>query len=151
MTNEHDKLLQSSFSGPLPFCRGVLPVTPNDLLLYYGKDENTRCDRYLFILDIADILSSQTSLLNPSLESLERLVKACDPATFGRNKEDVYDESYRKARKLNVGSFMVGLDIVRLGLIKIIRENLVLGEASAKPVRAELYNLNVYGGIYFTH
>ena len=63
----------------------------------------------------------------------------------------MYDESYRKARKLNAGSFMVGLDVVRLGLIKIIRENLVLGEASAKPVRAELYNLNVYGSVHYAH
>lgn len=91
------------------------------------------------------------NLFYPSSESLQLLDKACDPATFGRNKEDVYDESYRKARKLNVGSFMIGLDVVRLGLIKVIRENLVLGEESAKPVRAELYNLNVYGDIYYTH
>ena len=94
-------------------------------------------------------ISSQISLFYPSSESLELLDKACDPATFGRNKEDIYDESYRKARKLDVGSFMIGLDIVRLGLIKIIRENLVLGEEAAKPVRAELYNLNVYGGILY--
>ena len=73
------------------------------------------------------------------------LAKACDPATFGRNKDDVYDESYRKAKKLDAGSFIVGLDVVKLGLINVIRENLIFGEKSAKPVRAELYNLNVYG------
>lgn len=88
---------------------------------------------------------SRLSLSHPSSESLELLVEACDPATFGKNKEDVYDESYRKAMKLNAGSFVVGLDVVRLGLIEIIRENLILGEESGRPVRAELYNLNVYG------
>jgi hypothetical protein len=81
---------------------------------------------------------------------LERLVKACDPATFGKNAEDVYDESYRKAKKLSRDSFMVRLDIVGLGLIKIIRENLLFGEASERAVRAELYNLNIYGHFY-TH
>ena len=45
---------------------------------------------------------------------------------------------------------MVRLDIVGLGLIKIIRENLIFGETSERAVRAELYNLNVYGHFY-TH
>lgn len=81
---------------------------------------------------------------------MKPLVKACDPATFGKNKEHVYDEFYRKAKKLSSNSFMVRLDLVGLGLIKIIRENLLLGEASGRAVRAELYNLNVYGRSY-TH
>ena len=81
---------------------------------------------------------------------MERLVKACDPATFGKNKEDVYDEFYRKAKKLSSDSFMVRLDLVGLGLIKIIRENLMFGETSERAVRAELYNLNIYG-YFYTH
>ena len=97
------------------------------------------------VINIADNNSSRISLCDPPSEALELLAKACDPATFGRNKDDVYDESYRKAKKLNAGSFIVGLDVVKLGLIDVIRENLILGEKSAKPVRAELYNLNVYG------
>ncbi|KAF8348606.1 hypothetical protein F5887DRAFT_1157051 [Amanita rubescens] len=134
MTKEHLRSLQQFSSGYVPFCRGVLPVTPNDLLLYYGKGEN----------------ASRISLFDPPSESLGLLEKACDPATFGRNKDDVYDESYRKAKKLNADSFMVGLDVVKLGLINVIRENLILGEKSARPVRAELYNLNVYGeGSFF--
>lgn len=90
-------------------------------------------------------ISSRLSLFYPPSQSLESLANACDPATFGRNKEDVYDESYRKAKKLNTGSFMVGLDLARLGLPRIISEALVVGQTSPKSVRAELYNLNIYG------
>ncbi|KAF8348607.1 hypothetical protein F5887DRAFT_950957 [Amanita rubescens] len=136
VTVEHSQLLRKSFSSTFPFCRGVLPVAPNDLLLYYGSgnDESAR----------------RLNLFYPPSQSLELLVKACDPATFGRNKEDVYDESYRKAKKLNTGSFMVGLDVVRLGLPRIISEALVVGQTSPKSVRAELYKLNIYGeGSFF--
>ena len=83
------------------------------------------------------------NLFHPSPEALERLADACDPATFGINDQDVYDESYRKAGKLSAGEFSTGLDVVNL--IKIVRNNLLRGRQAQKPVRAELYNLNVYG------
>ena len=31
------------------------------------------------------------------VEALNQLERACEPATFGRNAEDVLDETYRKA------------------------------------------------------
>lgn len=49
VTDEHLRLLRESSSKPLPFCRGVLPVTPNDLVLYYGKDEDARCRIYFLL------------------------------------------------------------------------------------------------------
>lgn len=55
MTDEHLRQLQEYSSGYVPFCRGVLPVTPNDLLLYYGKGENARYRRcFLPIINNAD-------------------------------------------------------------------------------------------------
>jgi hypothetical protein len=38
-------------------------------------------------------------------EDLDLLTAACDPATFGRGNEDVYDESYRKAVKMDASNF----------------------------------------------
>jgi hypothetical protein len=35
----------------------------------------------------------------------KHLSDACQPATFGVNKEDVLDESYRKAGKMDVTDF----------------------------------------------
>jgi hypothetical protein len=42
--------------------------------------------------------------------SLEPLVASCQPATFGRNNEDILDESYRKAGKLDRSQFSLSLD-----------------------------------------
>jgi hypothetical protein len=42
LTNSQVKRLRNSIADPLPFCSGVVPVTPNDLLMYYGKGENAR-------------------------------------------------------------------------------------------------------------
>jgi hypothetical protein len=88
------------------------------------------------------------NLFRPSPEVLEQLTNACDPATFGINDQDVYDESYRKAGKLSAGEFSTGLDVGNL--VKIVRNNLLCGMQAQKPVRAELYNLNVYGHLLFS-
>ena len=41
------------------------------------------------------------------------------------------------------------LDIKAVGLIDLIRERLLRGSKDDKVIRAELYNLNVYGREYF--
>ncbi len=65
--------------------------------------------------------------------------------TLGFKGEDVYDESYRKAGKLDWTSFRPMLNISSLGLVSIVRDGLLHGMEAQKPIRAELYNLNVYG------
>ena len=77
--------------------------------------------------------------------ALVHLAQACDPASFGRNGEDVHDESYRKAGKLDRGTFSVDLDLEKNGLMGVIRDNLLGGKDLQKTVLAELYKLNVYG------
>lgn len=57
----------------------------------------------------------------------------------------MYDESYRKAGKLDCSSFRPLLNISDLGLIDIVRDGLLRGMEALKPIRAELYNLNIYG------
>ncbi|KAK2459618.1 hypothetical protein APHAL10511_008373 [Amanita phalloides] len=107
----------------------MMQVPQEDLVIYYGKDE---------------LSARRIDLLHASDESLERLVAACDPATFGLNHEAVHDESYRKARKLGSKAFMPTLDLTSLGLINIVCDSLLRG-TDYKTVRAQLYNLNVYG------
>jgi hypothetical protein len=77
------------------------------------------------------------------------LTNACEPAGFGRNNENIYDESYRKAGRLSSDFFRPMLDIKAVGLIDLIRERLLRGSKDDKVIRAELYNLNVYGREYF--
>ena len=79
------------------------------------------------------------------MEELDKLQEACQPATFGRNDEDVYDETYRKAGKMDVDNFMIGFDAERSGLIEAVRTLLFPGEEEKKRIKAELYKLNVYG------
>ena len=60
-------------------------------------------------------------------------------------KEDVLDETYRKAGKLDSESFAPLLDPVRTDLSKIIRGYLLEGTQSVNNIKIELYKLNVYG------
>ena len=90
-------------------------------------------------------ISRRLNLFRPSSESLEQLAKTCDPVTFGRNHENIHDESYRKAGKLGTDAFSIGLDIINSQLVEAVRSNLLRGLLAQRPIRAELYNLNVYG------
>jgi hypothetical protein len=82
---------------------------------------------------------------NATPDELEQLTQACEPASFGVNKDDVLDETYRKAGKLDTECFAPLLDPVRTDLSKIIRGYLLEGTQSTKEIKIELYKLNVYG------
>lgn len=92
----------------------------------------------------ANFKYSRLSFANPDSAEVELLAKCCEPATFGLNKEDVYDETYRKAGKLDIDSFAMNIDLARLELVEEISSRLL---AQERPFRAELYKLNVYGTV----
>lgn len=115
-----------SFDRP-PLCSGSISPPPEGLYLYYGK-KNAR------FIDFASV----------SPEDLDLLAAACDPATFGRGKEDVYDESYRKAVKMDASNFSVQLDLVGSGLTRTIEDQLLQCETGNMRIKAELYKLNIY-------
>lgn len=70
-------------------------------------------------------------------EQVRRLAEACDIATFGRGHEDVHDESYRKAGKLDKGHFAATFDPEQSGLLHAIRHNVLEGH-SGKALKVEL-------------
>jgi len=76
---------------------------------------------------------------------LEQLTQACEPASFGMNQDNVLDESYRKAGKMDSECFSLMLDPVHSDLLEIIRCYFFEGTQSTKNIKAELYKLNVYG------
>ncbi|KAI0250472.1 hypothetical protein BJV78DRAFT_1108457, partial [Lactifluus subvellereus] len=83
-------------------------------------------------------------------DELEQLAQACEPATFGHNKEDVMDETYRKAGKMDTNYFATPLVPGHTDLIKIVRNYLLEGTDSARKIKVELYKLNVYSkGSFF--
>jgi hypothetical protein len=88
---------------------------------------------------------SRIDLSNASEAELQHLSDTCQPATFGLNQEDVLDESYRKAGKLDVADFATKFVLADSGLMDVVRAELLEGHESTKAIKAELYKLNVYG------
>ncbi|KAI0058894.1 hypothetical protein BV25DRAFT_1871819 [Artomyces pyxidatus] len=86
------------------------------------------------------------------LKELDLLATSCDPATFGLKHEDVLDETYRKAGKMDTDAFPTSIVPERTALMDVIRRDLVGGGQAdtEQAVNAEFYKLNVYGkGSFF--
>ncbi|KAI0655697.1 hypothetical protein C8Q70DRAFT_1017236 [Cubamyces menziesii] len=122
--------LRDAFIHGLPFCQGVVCTSADDLELFYGKGTDV----------------SRINFSNASAEDLQKLAETCDPATFGVKQQDVYDETYRRAGKLDKRDFAINLSLDALGILDTIRTELLIeGGSGPKLMRAELYKLNVYG------
>ncbi|KAH9927887.1 hypothetical protein B0H21DRAFT_894828 [Amylocystis lapponica] len=91
------------------YCCGTIPLSPDEFLLFYGKTDTAR----------------RINLAEAPHDALKDLTEACDPATFGLNQENVFDESYRKAVKLDSSTSLSSDD-------------------EERSISAELYKLNVY-------
>lgn len=88
---------------------------------------------------------------------LNMLLEDCQPATFGLGGEDVLDESYRKASKLDNTQFATNFNPYDYGIVDTISQVLFpsvdqsdsadLG-FEVRGVRAELYKLNVSSQIH---
>ncbi|KAF2672090.1 hypothetical protein BT63DRAFT_452584 [Microthyrium microscopicum] len=86
-------------------------------------------------------------------ESFQKLVHECQPATFAKEGEEVYNEEYRKAGKLDETAFSTNFCPYSLGIVDTIAQALLptmldagLVKEKARGVRAELYKLNIYSG-----
>ena len=86
--------------------------------------------------------------------AIKELLQDCSPATFGKNGEEVLDEAYRKAAKLDSSQFSTNFNPHDVGIIDVITQTLLPGIAKPFPdtesiweehlgVIAELYKLNV--------
>lgn len=108
---------------------------PTPLTLRWDtKDPATDSSRITFPLN-ADALGTN---------ALAGLISDCEPASFGHNGEDVLDDTYRKATKLERTAFSVDFCPYEAGIIDMIAQLLLPGTMhAAGGVRAELYNLNV--------
>jgi hypothetical protein len=67
------------------------------------------------------------------------LINACEPATFGRDGSDVYDEQYRKATKLDTSDLCTDFCPYETGIIDIVSQLLMpsIKHKAASPVRSE--------------
>ena len=81
-----------------------------------------------------------------SERAFAQLLKDCEPATFGRGDQEVYDEMYRKARKMDEAKFCTNFSPSDYGVIDTVVQALVHNnhaDGRYRGVRAELYSLNV--------
>jgi hypothetical protein len=77
-------------------------------------------------------------------EQLAMLAQACQPASFGVAKEDVLDESYRKAGKMECAEFATQFSPFSCKIVDKIRGSLFQGRNDTS-IHVEMYKLNVYG------
>ncbi|KAI0789707.1 hypothetical protein C8Q75DRAFT_718158 [Abortiporus biennis] len=124
------KAVQDAIFNRSPFCHG--DIDGDDLVLYYGKGDNIR----------------RIDFDNHTIAQLEELANACSAAKFGLNQQDVLDETYRKAGKMDSDNFLISYNPYESRIIQIIQNELLNDEDT--DVYAELYKLNVYGpGSFF--
>ncbi|KAG5651274.1 hypothetical protein H0H81_009240 [Sphagnurus paluster] len=121
--------LRAAITLKPPFCTGAVPISSDHATLFYKKGESAHW------LDL--------SQANP--EQLQALAEACEPATFGLGQNDVLNEEYRKAGKMDASNFSMRIHMSDLGIVDRIREQLLYAPEDQKYVKAELYKLNVYG------
>lgn len=91
------------------------------------------------------LLRSRIDLANATVDELDRLAEACQPASFGINQKDVFDESYRKAGKLDLDSLVLAFNAdTHTGMLDAVRSGLFPG-TDDRTIQVELHKLNVYG------
>ncbi|KAF9500668.1 hypothetical protein BDN71DRAFT_1381509 [Pleurotus eryngii] len=133
ITNEQLEKLKSAVATRVPYISGVVPLLPQSTTLFFGRGGTTG--------------PRQLNLRNPEDAQVQLLAKLCEPATFGRNQEDLLDETYRKAGKMDVENFAMSIDLGQLQIPEKIGSELLV---HGRPFRWELYKLNVYGpGSFF--
>ncbi|KAI6111124.1 hypothetical protein F5141DRAFT_1202856 [Pisolithus sp. B1] len=113
-----------------PYCSGTYPVSSEHLTLFYNSDGSN---------------VNRINLARATAQELDKLEAACQPATFGVNNENVYDESYRKAGKMGAAEFATTFDVEDSDLIGIVSQGLLEGDDEDRGIKLELYKLNVYG------
>jgi hypothetical protein len=78
-------------------------------------------------------------------EDLATLSAACQAATFGIYNQNVLDETYRKAGKMDKEHFACKLEEEVPRMLDAVRPVLFTDGEEKTNIRAELYKLNVYG------
>ncbi|KAF9483538.1 hypothetical protein BDN70DRAFT_289522 [Pholiota conissans] len=132
------KAVQAAFKKVVnvpPYCTGTVALELPQSLLFYRSQDEAR------FIDFA----------NPTEDQLKALADACSPASFGRNQENVLDENYRKAGKMDAADLCTQFSPWNSGVLKTVVDSLFRSNnKSIADVEVELYKLNVYGpGSFF--
>ncbi|CAA7266073.1 unnamed protein product [Cyclocybe aegerita] len=119
-----------------PLYIGTVPLEPNVSKLFFSKEGLTGAG----VVDFSQ----------PTEGQLEALAAACQPATFGLGQQDILDESYRKAGKMDAANFAAQFTAFTSGITDRVGEFLLEAPSTPQSLRFELYKLNIYGpGSFF--
>lgn len=150
LTNGLDLQIESLHAALItdkpPYLAGVCEIP--DFTLFYGPIDDAKCACLLppcFIWNSQHHLSRRIDLSKATEAQLDHLTRTCQAATFGVDQKDVLDETYRKAGKLDCSEFAAKFDIVESGILATVKNELLEGKNDSRPIKAELYKLNVYG------
>jgi hypothetical protein len=72
----------------------------------------------------------------PSSKDFEKLLKTCQPASFGRAGEAILDEAYRKAGKLDRSQFATTFCPYEAGIVDVVTQLLVPQYKHGKHARS---------------
>lgn len=136
-------------------CGGSIPCDPRKNTIC--APVKLRCD-FALLNDDASITFPQYSDDYGFSDKLMALLKGCEPATFGVGGQDVLDEGYRKASKLDPTHFSTNFHPHDCGILDSIQQILLPStvrgglELAVGPqaIRAELYKLNVGSDLSIT-
>ncbi|KAI1451323.1 hypothetical protein F4805DRAFT_109316 [Annulohypoxylon moriforme] len=135
-------------------CGGSVPINSSEV---QGKDFTTpSCNPVALRWDSSDPSTPNSHCkldfpIEPSTsDNLTNLVADMAPATFGLGGKDVFDETYRKASKLDPSQFSINFSPYECGIVDSIAQILLPSWKAQgdirRHVKAELYKLNVYAG-----
>lgn len=142
-------------------CGGSIPVSQPGTDTSEPQGQNTQASRpattetepitIRWDPPAADELARHAKLVLPledrTKDNLGRLLRDTDPASFGYQGKTTYDETYRKAFKMDTTAFATTFDPHALGIIDTIAQVLLPTMRESKvyrAVKAELYKLNIY-------
>ncbi len=140
-------------------CGGKVPITGHQDTDRSGTIDDRRLSpsvdvRWDSMLSEGRLVRFPVATERPQSDALQQLLLDCQPATFGRGGKDVFDESYRKARKLDATRFCTSFNPHECGIVDAVAQVLLPGiplpSMTGKNVcpehlgvSAELYKLNV--------
>ncbi|KAK7707276.1 hypothetical protein SLS63_013793 [Diaporthe eres] len=135
-------------------CGGTIPITKSGQAFASDKKQIFSTSEPVTIRwDPAtpETPASQAKLVLPivpnSQANVEKLINDLEPASFGYHGKDVFDETYRKALKMDTNRFASTFNPYECGIIDGIAQVLLPSTPESdlrRGVRAELYKLNVY-------
>ncbi|KAF2795417.1 hypothetical protein K505DRAFT_382401 [Melanomma pulvis-pyrius CBS 109.77] len=128
-------------------CGGVVPLIPGGDAVSGSNASTALSLRWDSPTGMGKLSFPVKAATEEQKKSLLKLADDCQPASFGFKGQDVLDESYRKATKMDRSAFSIDFCPYELGIVDTIAQVLLPnagGNAGTKGVKAELYKLNIY-------